>query len=125
MANLSLPSSPSNGQEHSHEGRTFTYNTNKGRWRPATAASLDGVSTTRTRSSGIENTSLAANNNLNIDGVTVSVDAFAGRTETYANASIFPFTSLTSGDQAIAEDTGYLYVTNGAGWYKVANSQPV
>jgi hypothetical protein len=113
------------GSTHTHQGRRFRYNSAKGSWRPATAASLDGVSTTRTRSSGIENTSLAANNNLNIDGVTVSVDAFAGRTETYANASIFPFSSLTSGDQAIAEDTGYLYVTNGAGWYKVANSQPV
>jgi hypothetical protein len=113
------------GDLHTHQGRRFRYNSAKDRWSPATAANSDGVSTTRTRSSGIENTSLAANNNLNIDGVTVSVDAFAGRTETYANASIFPFSSLTSGDQAIAEDTGYLYVTNGAGWYKVANSQPV
>tara|TARA_B100001093_G_scaffold519345_1_gene607902 strand:+ start:1602 stop:1979 length:378 start_codon:yes stop_codon:yes gene_type:complete len=125
MANLNLPSSPSDGAEHTHEGRKFKFNASKGRWRPAKASDLDGISSSRKRSRGVENAQLESDLDLNIDGVTVSIDAFAGRTETYANASIFPFDSLQSGDQAIALDTGYLYVTDGSGWFKVANSQPV
>ena len=125
MANLNLPSAPADGAEHTHQGRKFKFNASKGRWRPAKASDRDGINTTRNRNSGIGSALLESDNDLNVDGVTVSIDAFAGRTETYANASIFPFSSLQSGDQAIALDTGYLYVTDGSGWFKVANSQPV
>ena len=52
----------------------------------------------------------------------MDVGEFAGKTTTYANASIFPFSSLQAGDKAIALDTGYLYVTDGSGWFRVANS---
>ena len=125
MTNLNLPTTPSDGQVVTHQGRKFKWNAGKGRWRPEKASDLDGISSTRKRSRGIQNAQLESDLDLNIDGVTVSIDAFAGRTETYANASIFPFSSLQSGDQAIALDTGYLYVTDGSGWFKVANSQPV
>jgi len=120
-----IPSNLADGTVHTHEGRRFKWNAGKGRWRPEKASDLDGVSSTRKRARGVENAQLESDNDLVIDGVSVSVDAFAGRTETYANASIFPFSSLQSGDQAIALDTGYLYVTDGSGWFKVANSQPV
>tara|TARA_B100001093_G_scaffold519345_1_gene607903 strand:+ start:1995 stop:3623 length:1629 start_codon:yes stop_codon:yes gene_type:complete len=113
------------GDTHIHQGRNFKWNAAKSRWRPARASDLDGISSSRKRSRGVQNAQLESDLDLNVDGVTVSVDAFAGRTETYANASIFPFSSLQSGDQAIALDTGYLYVTDGSGWFKVANSQPV
>ena len=119
------PSNLVDGTVHTHEGRRFKWNAGKGRWRPEKASDRDGVSSTRKRSRGVENAQLESDNDLVIDGVSVSVDAFVGRTETYANASIFPFSSLQSGDQAIALDTGYLYVTDGSGWFKVANSQPV
>jgi len=120
-----IASSLADGDIHTHQGRKFKYNAAKGRWRPAKASDLDGISSSRKRSRGVQNAQLESDLDLNIDGVTVSIDAFAGRTETYANASIFPFSSLQSGDQAIALDTGYLYVTDGSGWFKVANSQLV
>ena len=118
-------SSVSNGQVAIHQGRRYMYNSAKSRWTPANRPNLDGISSSRKRSRGIQNAQLESDLDLVIDGVSVSIDAFAGRTETYANASIFPFSSLQSGDQAIALDTGYLYVTDGSGWFKVANSQPV
>ena len=120
-----IPSNLADGTIHTHQGRKFKWNAGKGRWRPEKASDRDNVSSTRNRNSGVGSAILESDNDLVIDGVTVSVDAFAGRTETYANASIFPFSNLQSGDQAIALDTGYLYVTDGSGWFKVANSQPV
>ena len=75
MANLNLPSSPSDGAEHTHEGRKFKFNASKGRWRPAKASDLDGISSSRKRSRGVENAQLESDLDLNVDGVTVSVDA--------------------------------------------------
>jgi len=114
-------SSVSNGQIATHQGRRFRYNSAKGRWTPANKVNLTGVATTRTRSAGVASSSLSGET-LSINGLTVDVGEFAGKTTTYANASIFPFSSLQAGDQAIALDTGYLYVTDGSGWFRVANS---
>jgi len=114
-------SSVSNGQIATHQGRRFRYNSAKGRWTPANRVNLTGVETTRTRSAGVASSDLSGET-LSINGLTVDVGEFAGKTTTYANASIFPFSSLQAGDQAIALDTGYLYVTDGSGWFRVANS---
>ena len=38
MADLDFPASPTNGQEYSSEGQTWTYNTAKGVWRNTTAS---------------------------------------------------------------------------------------
>jgi len=114
-------SSVSNGQIATHQGRRFRYNSAKQRWTPANKVNLTGVETTRTRTAGVASSDLSGET-LSINGLTVDVGEFAGKTTTYANASIFPFSSLQAGDQAIALDTGYLYVTDGSGWFRVANS---
>jgi len=116
-----IASAISNGSVVAHQGRRFRWNAGKNRWTPANKVNLTGVTTSRSRSAGVASSSLSGET-LSINGLTVDVGEFAGKTTTYANASIFPFSSLQAGDQAIALDTGYLYVTDGSGWFRVANS---
>lgn len=56
-------------------------------------------------------------------GVTVSgapLTGGSGGAEVYANSSLFPLTDLTPGSFAFANNNNTLYITNGAGWYKIA-----
>ena len=56
-------------------------------------------------------------------GVTVNDEPLSGGSggaEVYANSSQFPLTDLTPGSFAFANNNNTLYLTNGAGWYKIA-----
>jgi hypothetical protein len=53
-------------------------------------------------------------------GVTVGGETLGGSVKSYANASIFPLTNLTTGEMAFSESNNALYFTNGSGWYQMS-----
>ena len=115
---LNFPDSPSNGDQTTLGGLSFTYNSTKTVWEVSAgstvAPAIVDSSGTPTLATGI--TEAEIKTLLNIS---------SGAT-TYATVSALPTSGVTDGTQAFVTANSRLYIYNGSGWYSVAllNTSP-
>jgi hypothetical protein len=116
---LSLPSSPTDGQEVTHENTKFVYSQSKDVWtRETLATRIENVVPTTNES--ISSTAVVGSNLVftKADGSTsnVSLQALAGGAVTvYANESDLP-SSAQNGDHAFVTTTDDLYIRSSGAW---------
>jgi hypothetical protein len=119
MANLSLPSSPTDGQVVTHENTKFVYNQSKDVWTRETLADrIENVVPTTNES--ISSTGIIGSNLVftKADGTTsnVSLQALAGGAVTvYTSESDLP-SSAQNGDHAFVTTTDDLYIRSSGAW---------
>ena len=94
---ITFPSNPSNADEYTFNGRTYTYNAARGVWL------------------GSRGSSSSAGGGGTGGGVT-----------TYATVAELPLNGNTNGDLAFVEETDKLYLSNDNGWFNIPiiNSSP-
>jgi len=124
MAELSLPSSPSDGDTVTHEGTKFTYVLAKDRWdRTLTNARIENVVPSANLSvtaTGITGNTLVF---TQADGSTANVDLSAlsgGQVTSYATESDLP-SDADNGSHGYVTATSFLYVKATSGWYKITS----
>ncbi len=123
MANLSLPLSPTNGQQVTHENSVFTFDSTKNVWNrqplagrveqvvPASNTSVSGVT--------VDGTTLVFSK---ADGTTSNValqSIASGAGKVYANESDLPSTGVQPGDHAFVTATGDMYIRSTSQWRKI------
>jgi len=119
MANLSLPSSPTNGQVVTHENTKFVYSQSKDVWtRETLSTRIENVVPSTNES--ISSTGIIGSNLVftKADGSTsnVSLQALAGGAVTvYANESDLPAVAQ-NGDHAFVTTTDDLYIRSSGAW---------
>ena len=103
---INFPSNPSNGQQVTLAGTTYTYNSAKTKWE------IRNLFTSSVFDSA-EVVSL-------VDSSYVSSRQEAAGVTVYANRSSLPASGNTAGDQAYVTANNRLYIWNGSGWYNIA-----
>lgn len=123
MANLSLPLSPTNGQQVTHENSVFTFDSTKNVWnRQPLAGRVEQV--VPTSNTSVDNASIIGTKLVfaKADGTTsnVSLSSLASGTGTvYANESDLPTSGVTPGDHAFVSATGDMYIRSISQWRKI------
>jgi len=103
---INFPSNPSNEQQVTLAGTTYTYNSAKTKWE------IRNLFTSSVFDSA-EVVSI-------VDSSYVSSRQEAAGVTVYANRSSLPASGNTAGDQAYVTANNRLYIWNGTGWYNIA-----
>jgi len=103
---INFPSNPSNEQQVTLAGTTYTYNSAKTKWE------IRNLFTSSVFDSA-EVVSI-------VDSSYVSSRQEAAGVTVYANRSSLPASGNTAGDQAYVTANNRLYIWNGTGWYSIA-----
>jgi hypothetical protein len=136
---ITFPSNPSNADEYTFNGRTYTYNASRGVWLGSRGSSVSAgggggaaltVSDTAPTSanegdlwfhSTLLETYVYYNSQWVLSNPSGSGGGSSGGggTTTYATAAELPQTA-TNGDLALVEETDKLYIWNDTAWYNIA-----
>lgn len=147
MARRTFPSSRNNGDTHSVDGVTYTWNSTKGKWSTTAVSGGDTTGGGASVTSSDTAPTSPSEGDLWFDSTTATTYVYYGTSwvsaagpnaggsgssssdsggssvTAYANFAAFPSTNNSAGDMAFAEDTKALYVWDGTEWDRVYSGQ--
>ena len=120
MARVNFPNSPTNGQEYTSSGATYTYNSSKGTWNAM--STLSGITSADISMATPATASSSGGINYDSAGEFTFIPAVipATATSVYATAADLPLSDNPVGNKAFVVATKRLYLWNGSGWYNIA-----
>ena len=120
MARVNFPNSPTNGQEYTSSGATYTYNSSKGTWNAL--STLSGITSADISMATPATASSSGGINYDSAGEFTFIPAVIPATATavYATAADLPLSDNPVGNKAFVVATKRLYLWNGSGWYNIA-----
>ena len=124
---INFPNSPSNGQQITTSGKTYTYNSSKTAWKANLAAGFDSgqvvnILNQNAIDSAVVN-SVVSNSSEILDSsqVVSLISTNSNKVYTVANlTALGAVTGMATGDQALVTSTNKLFMYNSTGWYLIA-----
>ena len=120
---INFPNSPSNGQQLTSGGKTYTYNSSKAAWKITSFhKSVINVKTQNTLDSAGINTILSTSNDV-LDSSEVISLMGTNSTKVYTVSNMDALGAVTGmiiGNQALVTSTNKIFMYNGTGWYLIA-----
>ena len=120
---INFPNSPSNGQQLTSGGKTYTYNSSKAAWKITSFhKSVINVKTQNTLDSTGINTILSTSNDV-LDSSEVISLMGTNSNKVYTVATMDALGAVTGmiiGNQALVTSTNKIFMYNGTGWYLIA-----
>jgi hypothetical protein len=124
---INFPNSPSNGQQITSSGKTYTYNSSKAAWKANLAAGFDSgqvvnILNQNAIDSAVVN-SVVSNSAEVLDSsqVVSLISTNSNKVYTVATmAALGAVTGMATGDQALVTSTNKLFMYNSTGWYIIA-----
>ena len=120
---INFPNSPSNGQQLTSGGKTYTYNSSKAAWKiNSFHKSVINVKTQNTLDSAGINTILSTSNDV-LDSSEVISLMGTNSTKVYTVSNMDALGAVTGmiiGNQALVTSTNKIFMYNGTGWYLIA-----
>ena len=120
---INFPNSPSNGQQLTSGGKTYTYNSSKAAWKiNSFHKSVINVKTQNTLDSAGINTILSTSNDVLDSSQVVSLMG-TNSNKVYTVATMDALGAVTGmiiGNQALVTSTNKIFMYNGTGWYLIA-----
>ena len=120
---INFPNSPSNGQQLTSGGKTYTYNSSKAAWKiNSFHKSVINVKTQNTLDSAGINTILSTSNDV-LDSSEVISLMGTNSNKVYTVATMDALGAVTGmiiGNQALVTSTNKIFMYNGTGWYLIA-----
>ena len=120
---INFPNSPSNGQQLTSGGKTYTYNSSKAAWKiNSFHKSVINVKTQNTLDSTGINTILSTSNDV-LDSSQVISLMGTNSTKVYTVSNMDALGAVTGmiiGNQALVTSTNKIFMYNGTGWYLIA-----
>ena len=124
---INFPNSPSNGQQITTSGKTYTYNSSKTAWKANLAAGFDSsqvvnILNQNAIDSAVVN-SVVSNSAEVLDSSQVVSLISTNSNKVYTVADLTALgavTGMATGDQALVTSTNKLFMYNSTGWYLIA-----
>ena len=124
---INFPNSPSNGQQITSSGKTYTYNSSKAAWKANLAGGFDSgqvvnILNQNAIDSAVVN-SVVSNSSEILDSsqVVSLISTNSNKVYTVANlTALGALTGMATGDQALVTSTNKLFMYNSTGWYLIA-----
>ena len=121
---LTLPSSPTNGQQVTYENTKFTFSSAKNVWMRETLAGRVEGDIVPTTNTSLASTSVSGTNLVftSADGTSSSMSLHglsAGAVAVYATESALPTTGVQAGDHAFVTATNDLYIRTATQWRSI------
>ena len=124
---INFPNSPSNGQQITSSGKTYTYNSSKAAWKANLAGGFDSgqvvnILNQNAIDSAVVN-SVVSNSSEILDSSQVVSLISTNSNKVYTVATMGALGALTgmaTGDQALVTSTNKLFMYNSTGWYLIA-----
>jgi hypothetical protein len=124
---INFPNSPSNGQQLTSSGKTYTYNSSKAAWKANLAAGFDSgqvvnILNQNAIDSAVVN-SVVSNSAEVLDSSQVVSLISTNSNKVYTVADLTALgavTGMATGDQALVTSTNKLFMYNSTGWYLIA-----
>tara|TARA_B100001093_G_scaffold391896_1_gene378368 strand:+ start:5430 stop:7667 length:2238 start_codon:yes stop_codon:yes gene_type:complete len=121
---LTLPSSPTNGQQVTYENTKFTFSSAKNVWMRETLASRIESDIVPTTNTSLDTAAISGSNLVftKVDGTTsnVSLQSMAsGSVSVYATESALPSSGVQAGDHAFVTATNDLYIRTATQWRNI------
>ena len=115
MADISFPTTPTNGQTYTFNNVTYQYNSARNKWSVIPRTEYVAASSITLGSAEItsDNGVIVLPEGSKVGSIVLS----KGGATQYANTSLLPTSNLSAGEFAFVGNT--LFITNGTGWYSV------